>query len=555
MALALLIATALAFPTLSYSLWGDELWSWRESIGGRLVRDATSSNLDTGTLYWEGLGWEHTAWRYLTTNHHFLFALTGRASNAIWQSFADQREWAFSESALRLVPMLFGLAGAVLWARFLLPTSRLAAVLTPFLLAVHPWYLRYLTEARGYAFLFALIPALLLFLRSAVVAGRSRAWIGVAICQILAIYAWPGILLALGGLQIAILTWLWRRRRTEGSGKDRWHWMIANLASAMILLQLTAPCIPQIWDYSDEVPFRGVGGYWILNELSWFCLGCDSLDVRDYAAVNPLYVTAQNLLQRAPFLTLTSLCLIAASLVTGTLVWLRRVPLGQPILFGIGTATFLTWALASWSGIAMYPWYFVYLLPLGAGLVALGLATLSKCVSKVAFSKSRDGERTSSRAIPWLLSAGGCIIIAVANLPQIRTIRSGSQDPRRESVAMTRPDAPLLDPVHLDVITAHCNQSAIGYDPHGWMIDKANAGPDEPPGLIQLMRLADTSSATLWVNVGGVDALERDFPDIAEQLQKNSLFELVHRVHGLAPQFERHLYRYRGGLFDFLKGL
>jgi len=129
-------------------------------------------------------------------------------------------------------------------------------------------------------------------------------------------------------------------------------------------------------------------------------------------------------------------------------------------------------------------------------------------------------------------------------------------DPRRESVALTRPPKLAIDdPAQLDVITAHCNQPALAYDPHGWLVTKANSAPDEPPGLVQLMRLADVTGATLWVNIGEVSTLKTQFPDIAEQLASNEMFEHSHVVHGLAPQFQRHLYRYRGGMFDFLKEL
>jgi hypothetical protein len=198
------------------------------------------------------------------------------------------------------------------------------------------------------------------------------------------------------------------------------------------------------------------------------------------------------------------------------------------------------------TGTALYEWYFVHLLPLAVCLVALGIGS-TVCGLGTRFRLVRAATVPVSFAI--------VAIIGLAYIPQIRSMRSRSLDPRRESVALTRSDAPLTNPVHLETITAHCGQQSLSYDPHGYPLDKANAAPGEAPGLVQLMRMADLSDATLWVNVGGLGVFETEYPDVAEQLAQNELFELVHEVHGRAPQFERHLYRYRGGIFDFLKGL
>ena len=65
----------LAWPRLSQSLWGDEHWTLQDSIAGRFQRDLEpdGSNLETvaAELNWEGLGWEHTLWRYWSVVGYF----------------------------------------------------------------------------------------------------------------------------------------------------------------------------------------------------------------------------------------------------------------------------------------------------------------------------------------------------------------------------------------------------------------------------------------------------------------------------------------------------
>jgi hypothetical protein len=537
------------------SLWGDEDWSLHESVSGRFQRDLTSADLEReqGTLYWEELTWSHTLWRYETTNHHFLYAIFAKASNSLWRQATQSQDHEFSESALRIAPLLFGLAGLALWARVLRPLSLTAACLFPILMAVHPWFIRYISEGRGYALLFALLPALYLSLRAAVASTRLRAWIPMIISQTLLVYAWPGMLLTTIGIQIAVGVALYRKRELESSPTP--HWALANLCTAMLLLQIVAPCIPQIWEYlANDVPYRPSGGFWLTNELSRFAIGCEGIDAIDYVAANPLFISAQGLLDRAPIRTLMTFVLLFGAFVLGVLKWLRKAELGATFFCGVIGASVFAYALAALTGTALYQWYFVHLLPFVFALISLGLAVVIRRISYLI--PRGDTMPTSGRMLlRGAIFFAPVALYALTVAPQIHALRSHPLDPRRESVALSRLQAPLEDPIQLETITAHCQQPSLTYDPHGWQIRKASSPPDseDGPGLVQLMRLADSTDAELWVNVGAVDILTREHPRIAKMLASPDLFTPPKTVHGLEPQFIRHLYRYRGGMFDFLK--
>ena len=254
----------------------------------------------------------------------------------------------------------------------------------------------------------------------------------------------------------------------------------------------------------------------------------------------------------SPVTTIVYLTIAAAAFVAGSITWCRKLPLGAATYVGtVGTAIAIT-VLAALSGVSLYAWYFVPILPFVVAVAAIGVRSLLLLVTRHLRGASRLRENLVSSVACALLVALFAIVVA----PQLQAQNSRSLEPRRESVAATRGNLAIDDPEQLRTITAHCNHHTLAYDPHGFIITGAAAQPeDTKPGLVQLMRLADTTGATLWVNVGSADSLGWKFPDVAQVLSTPELFELVHRLHGTEPQYERHIYRYKGGMFDFLKGL
>ena len=192
---------------------------------------------------------------------------------------------------------------------------------------------------------------------------------------------------------------------------------------------------------------------------------------------------------------------------------------------------------------------------MAVAVAALGTSTLLSEIGRLL--EAATGSRTRfGKGVPVACGTLLLLLFAATVSPQIQAQNSRSLDPRRESMKHIRGTLEIADPAQLDILTAHCNYPTLSYDPHGWLVKEANCGPEGTrPGLVQLMRVADTSGATLWVNVGSADSFERKFPDVAKMVFTDDLFELVERVHGIEPQYERHLYRYRGGMFDFLKRL
>ena len=113
--------------------------------------------------------------------------------------------------------MLSATAGlAVFWLvmRRLLPgTSACWWVLV--LAALHPWHVRYSSEARGHGFLLLGIPLCFWFLQRALEDDRWRWWLGMGLAQFFASGAFQGIvpfLAVFNGLLLAVMMWQARQR-------------------------------------------------------------------------------------------------------------------------------------------------------------------------------------------------------------------------------------------------------------------------------------------------------------------------------------------------------
>ena len=142
----------LGFPRLSQSLWADEEYCVRRCVlGGYRVQE-------DGTVELKKLPWKSTLWNYTTTNHIFQ-SILARLSHSVWRTIARPTGLQFSEAAVRLPSYLAGIlaVGAIglLAARFGLAWE---GALAAWLIAIHPWHMRFTTEARGYGLVALMIP-------------------------------------------------------------------------------------------------------------------------------------------------------------------------------------------------------------------------------------------------------------------------------------------------------------------------------------------------------------------------------------------------------------
>ncbi len=164
---AMLLSGFFGLPRMTQSFWDDEELTVRYSLFGRYQRDAKTDDVEFRKVTWQDAFFD-----YRTPNNHVLHTVLAKASSEAWIALVKPQDLPFSgmvdaRARLRLRPprhrdtrMVFKECGR--------PG---AGVIAAFLLAAHPWHLRYVAESRGYSMVIFFVP----LAARAVDASRSRA--------------------------------------------------------------------------------------------------------------------------------------------------------------------------------------------------------------------------------------------------------------------------------------------------------------------------------------------------------------------------------------------
>ena len=306
-AAALGVAVAICVPRLDKSLWGDEEYTLRRSVIGEYERNAE----DIPTF--RPLSWSETMWSYKKPNNHILNSVLTRASHeAFHHPTTEASAFHFDEVILRL-PAFLAALGAVVAIGYALACLGFvrAGILSMFLLAIHPWFIRYGTETRGYAFVLLLTPLAFCFLIKAVRRGRWRYWIAYCLSEFFLFLAYPGTfyLLVATNLSALLLT-----LNARGGWQNRWkltgRMVTANIVAAMLVIQSMAPCYAQLKAYLKKSEGENISDLaWLGDNLSYILTG---LPWRVWGEDNPLcHTLAQQPVLGGVLLTLAAVALIA----------------------------------------------------------------------------------------------------------------------------------------------------------------------------------------------------------------------------------------------------
>lgn len=245
------LAGALRWPLASGSVWWDEEWSLRHVIVGAVDPEPGA---DPPRLAFEPASWSDTLWYYRAPTNHVAYSVAARASLAAWRAATGAEPAAFDELALRL-PAWLAAIGAVVLVGVLVAELGfpVAAPAAAFLLALHPWAVRYGGDGRGYGFvlLFTLAGALLLlrFLRS----GRWRDALGCAATQLALLWTFPlGVYVPLALGAVGCLATCFGPEPRAERGVRLARLVVAHAVAAMVFLQLMAPNLGQAAAFDKE---------------------------------------------------------------------------------------------------------------------------------------------------------------------------------------------------------------------------------------------------------------------------------------------------------------
>lgn len=514
-------AGALRWPRMGLSFYNDEAHTFRTYIAGRY------SQTREGKIKWKPVDWLSTVWLNEVGNNLMPCSVFGRFSYDAWRKITRSPLGFVNEAAVRFPSWVTGMLGlAALWllARRVLPPS--AAWWTLILGALHPWMVRYATEARGYGFLMLGVALAFYFLHRALEDNRWRWWIGFGLAQFLCLWGFPGavyFLVVLDGLLMLHQCWCWRKG--EGSGSVVLRPLVGMVIGGMVTLEVMLPSMLQLvgaMRVLDSLK-RPMDWVWWTDTLGGLGFGIRGLD---QDVTNPENLALSRMLGEQPLLWVVVVLAGFLSLL-GTVELLRRPGISRIVALTGPLAILLSWVVMGAQGKYLHPWYLLYAAP---GLV-MALAA----------------------AMPWFekwnefgMRAVGKVSLPVLALTwfslDLHYAHTGKENIRglAETALGKKYGAGWVggDP---DRIFAAMLSDANVYDP--W-VRVIKMGSDLDGQINALIAEAREEKRPLYVSVGHVGI--EDSPILLRRLKESGEFEPVALLWGMEEdQFTHHLFKLR----------
>ncbi|MBW2240698.1 MAG: hypothetical protein JRH01_01830 [Deltaproteobacteria bacterium] len=509
----------LAAPRLSHSLWDDEVSSVYRSIAGGWRVDSR-----TGEPHYDKARWSDTFWYYRKPNNHVPHSILARGTVKIPEKRPDRR---VSETAVRMPAFVFGVlaVGSVAWMLWRLGFG-LAGVYAAWLLALHPWLLRYAAEARGYSMAMCLSCLTITAAVSALHHGLWRRWLGFGFTQFILFWVQPSLAWFLVVLNLGVLASLIRLHPEPSPRRQQLtRWAGANLLGVMSALPLMAPLLPQLLVYLEE----GHRRVWITAAFLRN-VGADLVAGTDWHHGGaPLYPELSAVGAAHPFLVSAVVAAIVVGLGAGALRLARAGGVQRNLMWALLLPAPVTLVFLALRGDRTYTWYFVNFLPSLVSLVALGASWLA----------ARERGQGSLRAIGGGILVVGLVAHAWIGAPARHALRERPYFPLRESVALTRPNPDPRAAENKEILTASWESVPHYYDPLMHYVR-------QPGELEAIMKEADASDRPLFVNLGRKKMAALHSAEDMALVEDPSLFELLETFPGYKPTRTRYVYRYLG---------
>ncbi len=520
---AMAMAAAFAVPRMGFGLWDDEELSARQAIVGKFQTDK-----ETGHVRFRLHRWCETIFDYRTPNNHVLHSILSRAAVDAWRKVVRPPGLPFAEWPMRVPALIFGVLAVAALAWFLKETGFAAAgVVAAFLLAMHPWHIRYASEARGYSMVICLVPLLFACWYRAMTSGAWKWWAACAVTQFVMVYTHPGVLfvlLILNALTLPVMALSRKCARPFAAQSGRWF--CVNSLSALPALLLILPLVPQARLYFELEASRGVvlGWPWIKGALAYMLNGAPWTAPDGYPAINVSPGVAT-------LLTVATVILFGVGLLRfGSRGWL-----GSCLALTILAAPLMTFGFSRLRKMMIYESYIIYALPVLVGFVAIGVWTACASLRKL------PGGRMAVPAAAALLVLG--YFAATHSFRSWLVTHPLQQIP--QSVLASRGS---LDP-HVDpgVLTASFCIPPYLYD--GQMIRT-----DSVAEFIEVLKRSDRENKPLFFNIGMPWAAREYSPGMWALLTSPELFAPQRTFPGLDSGLDRLVVHYKSGsaaTYDF----
>jgi hypothetical protein len=515
--LSILITLTGTLPRMGNGLWHDEDKTVRNFVVGQFLRSQSS-----GEIKFREVTWEETVWNNRTPNHT-LFGILARASHDLLPREPDPAEPYLNEWSLRLPALLGGLGGLALLAAALASLGfHRAACIAPLLLSVHPWFLRYSSEARGYSLLFLLVPLCVLLLSRALHTARWKWWVMLGVAEFLTVYAVLNGAHFLVIFNLGALAWI---LTSPGRGILLRRWLVTCAVAMLLGIQLMGAFLPQFKNYVEST--KGDSGQFdrkmLKDNVTSFATGIRYQEFgENYAPSYKSMIEGQAPLP-AGLLTLA----VAGFSIAGAVRLWRAGARGIAML-AICLLPGPFFYLHAWATHAhIFYWYTIVGLPFFWGLVAIGA-----------------GWSVRHRAMPATagVAAGFALLLFWSTHDQRRYQNGRPIELTRESVYLTHDILDPRDPRYDEVLSINISRHPMVYD------GAAHRAKDEAE-FLRWLEDADQTSRPLFINHGSRAQLERNVPDLLNYLRDPALFEIVEHLYGIDPATDRTVLKYIPGSY------
>ncbi len=518
---AVALAAILAWPRLEFGFWDDEISTVFYFADGGYVSDRKG-----GAVAWQP-SWRRT-FHYGTkksygANNHVPHTILVRLTLGAWRAVAQPEVRWPDERVARIPAFLAGLGAIVATALLLRRLGfPVAGVFVAWLLAIHPWYLRYVSEARGYSLLMLLVPLLLYALLDAFERSSWRRWLAFAGAGAAVLWTFPGALLVVVAANLTALAELARRRQQAGVAVRASRWLVANLLAAGVWAQLMLPnlllfALHISWEVQEphrSLVYDLLSHVWSGTAWAYPRSGDHYAELADFAGAWP-----------GPFQGLVAAAVGLALL--GAVRLLRRGRLHAWLVAVLALPAPLAVAVQMWRHALFHPWYAIYAVPGLAILLAIGLETV---FVRLRAPRARMLATAGGMAAFWLGYA------ATSHFA-LRALRTSPVMQTREVAAVMRPVRDPFDPANERVLTASWRRAFLYYDPLSRRLS-------EPGELRSLMDQADAMGQELFVTFQDPWATGRKRRELTDIVRDETRFAEVAQFYGFEPRGHWIVYRY-----------
>ncbi len=523
-ALAMLALAFLAAPRLDDALWTDEKYMVMRSIAGFY-----EPAFKDGPLRFDEVSWRETFFYYRKPNNHVPYSISARLSWAIWKATTQPKDQRAAEQAVRLPALLAGMGGVgtLAWCLWRLGFTG-AAGFAAWLLALHPWYLRYSSEARGYTLMLALLPVALITAFRVLERGSWGRWAAYSAVQVLLLWTYPGAIFVPVLLNLWLAFQLLARGHPAGASSGArlpalGRFLVANVASALVWLQLNLPNMMQFLAYSKEWR-REITAAFLHETGSLLLLGLHDVPPSE------AYISLATTTAEFPILLPTIAGVAGLAIAWGIITTPRAGAAARGALVILLPPALCTLAFAALRGDHLYSWYIIHLLPGVVAMIAVGLARafprgpLRRWVMPVACVAFLLG-------FTWITQPMRQLLRSRDVQPVITMLREFGWPPDSDPVA-PRP-----------FLTGAVYGPPIYYDP-------ATIFTRNEDDLRDLIQKADRTEQVLYVSFNRKALARRRNGRALAMLENPDLFEPMGMFEGVYPKYRRYVFRYLPGSLE-----